>query len=342
MAAGLQTTSNNASIWSDLTRLAPMVWVEGARVAVEELQPVMDLYDVDTLNEFNREYSSIAESGFGAVITDGADYQAGTNNQGDNLLLTVVKRGSMFSITEDLVDGNKYREIRLGLEDLGGRLFRSRARDATHVGFTFAFSSSYTDADGRTVTSTAIAKGSEPIFDDTHTMADGSTFDNELADTPISESALRNLEDLTVDFVDENGQLVSWGLGGKVLVTGLDVGMQHAGLRLTVQPWQYQNSNRDINPFSDQRAHGGAYSHLPLFYLSTTAVGARDTTKDKYYFVLDRTRAKRCMIFANHTNPTPMGPFRDIYNAGHLWQSKTRYDLGVLYAHHGAGCPATT
>lgn len=342
MPAGVQTTANTAAVWTDLVKLAPMVWVEGARVAVEEIQPIMDLYDVDPLDEFNRDYGSIADSGFGNVIDEGADYQATFNNQGDTLSLTVVKRGSMFTITEDLVDGNKYREIRIGMTSLGGRLFRSRARDATHVGFTFAFSASYTDADGRTVTSTAIAKGTEPIFDDTHTMADGSNSDNELADTAIGEVGMRNLEDLTVDFLDENGNLVSWGLGGKVLATSMDVGMQHAGLRLSSQPWQYQNTNRDINPFSDARAHGGSYTHLPLLYLATNASGGRDSTKDKYYFALDREISGNCMIFGNHTNPTPMGPFRDIYNAGHLWQSKTRYDLGVAYAHHGAGCPATT
>src|SRR3990167_5010336 len=185
MPAGVQTTANTAAVWTDLVKLAPMVWVEGARVAVEEIQPIMDLYDVDPLDEFNRDYGSIADSGFGNVIDEGADYQATFNNQGDTLSLTVVKRGAMFTITEDLVDGNKYREIRIGMTSLGGRLFRSRARDATHVGFTFAFSASYTDADGRTVTSTAIAKGTEPIFDDTHTMADGSNSDNELADTAI-------------------------------------------------------------------------------------------------------------------------------------------------------------
>lgn len=334
------TTANTTQVWNDLVKLAPMVWVEGARVAVEEIQPVMDLYDVDPLDEFNRDYGSIASSGFGHSMDEGADYQARFNNQGDTLSLSVIKRGDMFTITEDLVDGNKYREIRMGMEDLGGSLYRTRARDATHVGFTFSFASSYNDADGRPM-SNGIAKGSEPIFDDTHAMADGSNTDNELADTAIGEVGLRNLEDLTVDFNDENGIPVSWGLGGKVLVHSTDVGMQHAGLRLTTQEWQYQSAQRDINPFSDQRAHGGAYTQLPLHYLATTALGQRDSTKDKYYFIVDRRYAKRCMIFGDHTNPTPMGPFRDIYNAGHLWQSKSRYDIGVLYAHHAAGCAAT-
>lgn len=62
------------------------------------------------------------------------------------------------------------------MEDLGGSLFRTRARDATNVGFTFSFASSFTDADSYTL-SNGIAKGSAPIFDDTHAMAEGSNTD---------------------------------------------------------------------------------------------------------------------------------------------------------------------
>lgn len=341
MPAGAITTANTAAVWNDLVKLSPMVWVEGARQALEDVQPVMDLYDNDPLDQFNRDYSSISVSGFGHSLAEGADYIARFNNQSGTLSLTAVKRGDMFTITEDLVDGNKYREIRIGMQDLGGSLFRTRARDATQVAFTFSGSSSYSDMDGLTI-SNGIVKGTEAVFADTHALADGSNLDNLLADTAIGEPGLRNLEDLTVDFSDQNGLPVSWGLGGKVLVTSLDKGMEHAGLRLTNQDWQYQNANRDINPFSDGRSRGGKYSHLPLFFHSTTATGVRDSTKDKYYYVLDRKIAQNCMIFGNHTDPTPMGPFRDIYNAGQLWQSKTRYDIGVLYPHHGAACFATT
>ncbi len=341
MAAGLPTFANTTQIWNDLVKLSPMVWVEGARVAVEEIQPVMDLYDVDPLDEFNRDYGSIASSGFGHVIDEGADYITRFNNQGKTLSLSVIKRGDMFTITEDLVDGNKYREIRIGMEDLGGSLYRTRARDATQVGFTFSGSSSYTDMDGRTVNN-GVAKGSEAIFSSSHATADGSTFSNLQSDSTIGETNLRNLEDLTISFLDENGIPVTWGLGGKVLITSVDTGMQHAGLRLSTQEWNYNSGQRDINPFSDARAFGGAYTHLQLWYHSTTATGARDSTKDKYYYIVDRKISKRCMIFGDHTNPSPMGPFRDIYNAGQLWQSKTRYDIGNLYAHHAAQCPATT
>ena len=50
-------------------------------------------------------------------------------------------------------------------------------------------------------------------------------------------------------------------------------------------------------------------SPIFLFYLNTTAIGAVDTTKDKYYFIIDRKLMGRLAIFANHTKPTPDGPF---------------------------------
>lgn len=321
-------------------RLAPMVFRAGAMAAVSDIQPAMDLWDVDSLDQFNRDYTSIADSGFGKVTQNGADYQARFRNQADNLSLSVVKRTDMTTITEDLVDGNKYREIQGMLLNLGGGLFRTRCRDASQVGFTFSGSSSFTDAEGNPV-SNGIAKGSEPIFDDTHGMADGSNLDNELADTPIGEVSTRNLEDLTIDFPDENGETVSWGLGGKVLVTSVDKQMEYAALRLTTQPWNFASAQRDLNPFSDAQARGGAFTHVPLFYLASTAQGKRDSTKDKYYFVIDRKIAKQTMIFGDHTPPTLLSPLTDIYNRGVIHAAKSRYDLGVQAAHHGAACFAT-
>lgn len=336
MSAGAITSANTTVVLADLAKLSPMVWMEGAQVAVRDyLQPVLDIYYNDPLDQFNRDYSYFAKSGFGSKVDEGADYPTFTNNQGDSLSLTVVKRGAGFTITEDLIDGNKYREIRLGLEDLGERLFRTMARDGTHVAFTFGFSSSYTDADGKTVTN-AVAKGSEAIFADTHTMAESSTFDNNLADSAIGESNLRALQDLTTGFIDENGNKVVWGRGEKVLVTADDAGMQHAAIRLTQQDWNYNSMNRDMSVFK------GVFRHVTLHYLNTLASGAIDTTKDKYYYVLDLGLCKDSMLMGIHTRPLPAGPFEDQYNGGMLWRSKARYDLGVIYAHIGAGCAATT
>lgn len=336
MPAGTQTAANTAAVWTDLTKLSPMAWLNGARLEVKAVQPIFDLYMVDQLDQFNRDYGAIASSGFGHVTVEGADYQVRTNNQGDTASVSVVKRTDAFTITEDLVDGKKYREIKLGMEDLGGSLFRTRARDATHP-FTFGFSTNLTDADGGTQYYCSVAKaGSEPLFDDTHTMATADTFDNELVDTAIGETAMRNIHDLTTSFLDENGFRVPWGKGSeKVLITSDDIGMNHAAKRLTTQEWNYNNANRDMNVFRD-------FSHLPLFYLNTAAAGTVDSTKDKYYFIVDRGLMGRLAIFADHTKPMPEGPFEDMYNGGQLWRSKTRYDIAIQGAVIGAGCAAST
>lgn len=336
MSAGALTPFNSTVPLNDLVKLSPMVWMEGAKIAMQQdLQPVLDIWYNDPLDQFNRDYGYFADSGFGSKVDEGADYPTFTNAQGDTLQLSAVKRGAGFTITEDLIDGNKYREIGNGMRGLGGRLFRTMARDATHVPFTFGFSASYTDADGKTVTN-SIAKGAEAIFADTHTMATGDTFDNNLADTAIGETALRNIQDLTTAFVDENGHKTPWGRGVKLLVHSDDVGMNHAVQRLTTQDWNYNNQNRDMNVFK------GVYRGVQLHYLNTNASGNIDSTKDKYYFVLDQSLCNDSMILGVHTRPTPKGPFEDTHNGGMLWRSKARYDMGVIYAHIGAGCAATS
>lgn len=336
MPAGSVTGFNSAAVWNDLVKLSPMVWLDAARVQAERVQPVMDIYDVDPLDQFNRDYGSIAEGGFGETVPEGADYPMYTHNQGDTLSLNAVKRGAGYTITEDLIEGNKYREIEAGMRRLGARLFKTRARDATHVLFTFGFSTSFTDASGNTITN-AIAKGSEAIFADTHTMATGGTYDNLLSDTALGETSFRNLHDLTTAFIDEDGFRVSWGESTeKLLITSDDVPVTHSAVRLTTQEWNFNNTNRDINVFQ------GQFTHLKLFFLNTTATGAIDSTKDKYYYIIDRGLSKNLAIFGDHMKPDLQGPFQDIYNGGMLWRSHTRYDIGIQAAHIGAGCPATT
>jgi len=338
MPAGSQTGFNSAAVWNDLVKLSPMVWMQGAQSALSAVQPVMDLYETDQLDQFNRDYSYIADSGFGKVIAEGADYSTRVINQGDTLSLTAVKRGDAATITEDLVDGNKYREIGKKLTNLGAALFRKRALDATQVGFTFSFSTSYTDAEGNTVT-IGPSKNGEALYADVHTMGDGSTFDNlQNTPSPLGESTLRTMQALTVDFLDENGLPVTlWGTSGDlVLWTGSDTSMDHAAYRLCTQDWNYQSQNRDISTFK------GVFRHVKLAYLPTMATGARDATKTKYYGILDMALMKDGALFANHTSPTPDGPFTDIYNGGMLWRSKTRYDIGFIYAHVGAASNSAT
>lgn len=332
----MPTIANTTVTWDDLVQLSPVLWFRGASVEMAHVQPAMDIWQLEQMDQFNRDFSVIARSGFSNRIPEGADYPEYLTNQGDTLSMTVVKRGKAFTITEDLLDGNKYRDIRLGMEDLGSTIIRGIGLDQSHFLLSFAFSSSFTDRDGNTVTN-AVAKGSEALFANTHTMAEASTFDNLVGAVPLNESNLRAGEDLTVNFLDENGFPVATITN--LLCTTRDYTNNHMAMRLFSSKQQFQQdaAERNINVYANQ------YRHIPLFYAATLASGKTDTTnKNKYWCAYSSELMKDAAIYALHTAPTPAGPFEDPYNGGMLWRSKARYDLGIGFAQVGFGSNSTT
>lgn len=332
----MPTAANTTVTWSDLTKLSPMLWFKGASVEMENIQSGMDIWQLEKMDQFNRDFSVVARSGFSSKIPEGGDYPEYLTNQGDTLSLTVVKRGKSFTITEDLIDGNKYRDIRLGMEELGSTIIRGIGLDQHHFLLSFAFSSSYTDRDGRTV-SNGIAKGSEAVFADTHTMAEASTFDNLVGAVPLNEPNLRAGEDLTVNFLDENGFPVMCQTN--ILATTRDHTNMHMAQRLfsPLQQFQQDAAERNINVYK------GQYTHMPLYYAATLASGKTDTTnKGKYWAAYSSTLMKDAAIYGLHTSPVPAGPFEDPYNGGMLWRSKARYDIGIGYAQIGFGANSLT
>jgi hypothetical protein len=296
----------------------------------------MDLWNLEPMSEFNADFSVIPRSGFSHTITENADYPEHLQNQGDTLSMAVQKRGVSYTITEDLMDGNKYRDIKLGMNDLGTSIIRGIALDMAHFLLSFGFSSSFTDRDGLTK-SNGIVKGSEALYANTHTMEDGSTFDNLVGAVPLSEPNLRTGEDLSVDFLDENGFPVTWE--GNILGTTLDKTNAHAAERLfsNLQQFQQDAAERNINVYKNM------YRHVDLHYAATLASGKTDTTnKGKYWCALSSELLADAALYGLHTAPTPRGPFEDPFNGGMLWRSKARYDLGFGYAQIGFGSNSTT
>ncbi len=332
----MPTIANTTVTWNDLVKLSPVLWFRGASVEMSVIQPGMDIWQLEQMDQYNRDFSVVARSGFSNKIPEGGDYPEYLTNQGDTLSMAVVKRGKSFTITEDLLDGNKYRDIRLGMEDLGTTIIRGIGLDQHHFLLSFAFSSTYVDRDGKTVTN-GIAKGSEALFADTHTMESTDTFDNLVGAVPLNEPNLRAGEDLTVDYKDENGFPVSCITN--LLVRTRDHANNHMCQRLFSSKQQFQQdaAERNIN------VYGGQYRDIELFYAATLATGKTDTTnKGKYWAAYSSDMMKDAAIYALHTSPTPAGPFEDPYNGGMLWRSKARYDLGIGFAQVGFGSNSLT
>ena len=336
MPAGAVTPDNTATVWTDFTKLSPIVWLDEVRLQMEIIQPALDLYDYDKLDQFNKDYSGVASGGFGNVMDEGEDYTVTTHNQEDNMSVSVRQRGAAYQITERLLLGNKYSDVESGMRDTGRRLVKTRGRDAMQHAFTFGFSSSFTDAEGNTVTNGIANQSTEAIFANTHTMATGETYDNLGATDALGETTLKTLTDLTPDFIDEDGFPVTWGTGAKTLLVSDDVPIVFTARRLTTQEFEIDSAERNINLFPD------LYKMMSNAFLDTLASGKKDSAKDKYYFILDRQILNEKAKFSDFLQPTLSGPFEDNQNGGMLWRSKTLYDIGVHVAHIGAGAPATS
>lgn len=332
----MPTIANTTVTWNDLVKLSPMLWFKGASVQMEDIQPGMDIWQLERMDEYNKDFSVVARSGFSNKVPESGDYPEYLTNQGDTLSLSVLKRGKAYTITEDLLDGNKYRDIRLGMEELGATIIRGIGLDQHHFLLAFAFSSTYNDRDGLAVLN-GVARGSEALFADTHTMESGDTWDNLLGAVPFTEPNVRAGEDLTVNFTDENGYQVS--VKTDILTHARDFTNRHMAARLfnSTQQFQVDSAERNINVYR------GAYRPVELFYAATTAGGAADTAnKGKYWAGYSSQLMKDAAIYGLHTPPTPAGPFEDPFNGGMLWRSKARYDMGIGFAQVGFGAPSLT
>ncbi len=314
---------------NDLVRNALISWHKGAELAMEKSMGVRSLFWEKNAAQRTEEHSNFSESGFASKSGEGEDYQLVTDTQGDSLILTQVKRTARRKITEDLIEFSKYPEVDAKLRMVGGKLWRGYALDLTHR-FTFAFDTSYVDRDGETVTTTG--GDTAALVADTHTMNDGSTYDNKLT-SRLSESTLEDAEDLGVAMVDHNGQLIAPDFD--TIITGTHGSTKHMAQRLIGQPDQTDTDLRNMNVYN------GKYKHIILPYLDTTASGAKNSAKSRFWFIMDSKLAKGGNLISSvRAFPDPEEPTRDPDNNTIQFKAKMWYDIGHLDANFIIGSNA--
>jgi len=315
---------------NDLVKIGIVNWHEGASMSIPKTLAVRSLFYEKSAPELSEAHAGFNESGFSHVTGDNEDYALVSDTEGDTITLTQVKRTARRKITEDLIEFNKYAQIGALLRKTGTKLWRGYALDLTHK-FTFAFDTSYTDRDGRTVST--VGGDAAAMCADTHTLNNGDTYDNKLV-ARLSESSLEDAEDLGAAMVDQNGELVAPEF--TALVTGQHAGTRHQAMRLSKQNLQVGSDLNDINPYQ------GVYRHVMLPYLDTTAAGAKNTAKSRYWFIVDENLAKADgqLISSIRTMPDPEAPTVDPNNNSIQFKAKMRYDIGHLDGHFVVGSAA--
>jgi hypothetical protein len=313
-----------------LFQLGLIQWHNGAQMALPKTVAVRSLFFEKSAEQYTEEHAGFSESGFSHVTTDGEDYAFTSDTEGDHITLTQVKRTVRRKITEDLIEFNRYPKIASLLRKTGTKLWRGYALDLSHR-FTFAFDTSMTDRDGRVVTMTG--GDGAALCADTHTLNNGDTYDNKLV-ARLSESALEDAEDLGAAMVDQNGEQVNPSF--TTLVTANHAATRHMAERLTGQAKQVGTDLNDMNPYS------GKLRHVVVPYLDSTASGAKNTAKSRYWFLIDESLSKgdEQLISSVRTMPTEEMPTVDPNNNSVQFKGKMRYDIGHLDAHWIVGSAA--
>lgn len=312
---------------NDVRKNGLVSWHKGAEMEMSKIQNVRSLFWEKNSDQYTEEHSSFDESGFGSKTGEGEDYKFVQNTQGDTITLTQIKRTARTKITEDMMRFSKYPEIDRKLRVVGAKLWRGYALDLSHV-FTFAFDTSYTDRDGETVATTTGA--GTALCADTITLNSGDTMDN-LITARLSESSLEAMEDLFAAFIDHNGQLVN--PMPDTLITGTHAATRHIAQRLTGQPMQLDTE------FQNQSVYKGAYRHVILPYLDTTASGGKNTAKSRFWFLMDSSM-KDNLIAGVNLFPNPESPTVDPDNNSVQFKGKMWYDIARLASYMIGGSNA--
>jgi len=173
---------------------------------------------------------------------------------------------------------NKYREVGSLMTSLGKFCENRMDLDLTHR-LTFCTSSSFTSKNGDTVTTTV--GDSNPLLYSAHTLShSGTTYSNRVSGDPVfSQAALEAALLLsTYGILTNMGEKKSMRFN--TIITGDDPGTVRMVKQLI-------NSMADVDAIQSgvTNAYKGSYKHVILPDLATTAAGAYDSTKRRWWFV---------------------------------------------------------
>lgn len=318
--------------FNDLVKNAKVKWREG----YDLIKPAArGLYDAYTVTEMNSEHSQIDNPGFARRKAQGDRYTIGSPKQGYSLLLSQARIGLMEEVTWEMRKYDKYREIFKKMKGLGESTAQRMELDLTHQ-LTFGLTAtSYVNIDGETVaTTTGDGLG---IFSTSHTITGSSaTFSNKIT-AAFSRAALEEAESLFTKMVNHNGQKVT--VTPDTIVTSDDPATVNAVREFLKSTMAPDTANGAVNVYAAK------YKHLVLPYLATTATGAIDTTKVRYWFLVDTSHSDALLEISEEPTfsaPSVGGNGEDFETDGWKFKSSASYDYGFLDPKFIVGSVATT
>ena len=219
--------------------------------------------------------------GIAKETDEGNDFNAGVIAPGYYKDVTVYRRTYTLPWTWYFVYHNKYPDqVSKLIQETGWAVAYRLELDATHP-FSFGTATTYTNIDGRSVDISA--GDSLQLFYTAHTLTNSSTtYRNRLAGNPqISSGAIEAAENLTNQQIyDNNGQRRP--ARKDTIVVASDQTSYNVALKIVNSTAPREEAHAGVyNPYM------GKYRVIRALWLDSDATGAVDSTKSKYWMMVD-------------------------------------------------------
>lgn len=263
---------------SDFTKLATVIWLKAA-MSTKNFARESGIFRVMPISQNTgntREFSEIDDNEYLSYKGQGDQAKRGKVQQGYSKTMTKYRVAENIGITYEMRTENKYPEVTARITSGAKKGPNTIDLDVTHR-ITFMTSTSYTDRDGRTIDVTC---GDSLALGSTAHLLKGSatTYRSRLAGNPqISKGSLQSMQQLAVEQTyNQFGEkmVIEWD----ILFTTDDPQMID-----TVSEYLKSVASPDATHAGVINVYQGKFRHVVLPRLATTAVGAVDTTKRKYW-----------------------------------------------------------
>lgn len=241
------------------------------------------LYQIHDTSVDTGDISGIDGFGFAKKKREGGDHGFGSLAQFYRKSWSTYEVSLETKITWNMRKYTKYPEIMDRIKSLADSVADRMELDKTHR-LTFATSTSYTDMDGDSVT--VSAGDGYALAYSAHTVTGSSTtFRNRVANDPIiSKGGIEAAELLFASqMITTTGKVAKHK--PNAIITGDDPNTVN-----TVKQYLGSYADPEAAQSGVTNPYNGKYQHIVLPYLATTAAGAYDSTKAKWWGLADLTR----------------------------------------------------
>lgn len=239
------------------------------------------LFIVDSIPKGNgntKKYTEVDTQTFGRRKREGEKSKKASVGIGYSVTMEKKRIAMEIDITQEMRDENRYAEVGSLIMNLTQFVPQRMDLDGTHI-LTFCNATSYVDMDGDTV-NLAVGDGLSLVNAAHLTKFSSVTYSNRVTGDPIfSRGGIEAAEGLTT-----TGIVSNFGerrvMGFNAIITGDDPNTVNA-----VRQFIGSDGDVDAAHAGVMNVYRGKYRHVILPYLATTATGAPDSTKRRWWFL---------------------------------------------------------